>query len=62
MKGWVMAQNPNILDSDDFFKLLKDNNVSFYDDSKQLDSVEIEDEDEDEESYISGVYHSSDYD
>lgn len=62
IKGWVIPQNPNILDSDDFFKLLKDNNVSFYDDSKQLDSIEIEDENEDEESYVSGGYYSSVYD
>jgi hypothetical protein len=35
-KGWVNPANPNLLNDNLFFKLLKDNNIEFYDDTKQL--------------------------
>ena len=35
-KGWLNPADPNLLDNNLFFKLLKDNNNEFYDTSKQM--------------------------
>lgn len=35
-KGWLTPSEPNLLENNEYFKLLKDNDVEFYDSSKQL--------------------------
>jgi hypothetical protein len=62
IKGWLTSSNPNILDDNDYFSVLKDNDISFYDGNRQLVPIEIEDDsteiiDSDEsESYGSYIF------
>lgn len=76
VKGWVTPSDPDVLDENEYFSVLKDNEISFYDENKQLASIEIDEgssesdlnEDSSEpDSYESALYHPdfyyiSDYD
>jgi len=41
IKKWLEPSPNNLLDKNPFFKLLKDNNVTFYDVSQQLESIKL---------------------
>ncbi|MDY9926939.1 RNA-directed DNA polymerase [Methanosarcina sp.] len=53
MNDWLQSVDHNILDDDPYFKVMKDNEVNFYDQSKQITPVDIEDE---VEEYTDGNY------
>jgi hypothetical protein len=42
IKGWLTPNDINILDDDPYFKILKNNGVIFYDETKQLSPIEVQ--------------------
>lgn len=50
MQGWLRSNNNYIL-NDPFFSTLANNNVSFYDRSKQLELIDLSTDDDDDEFY-----------
>lgn len=46
LKEWLKPDDPNILDKNPYFKTLKENCVTFYDESKDATPVDIEEEEE----------------
>lgn len=49
-KGWLSPADPNLLDNNLFFKILKDKNVEFYKQNKQLKTFEPKDKEETQEN------------
>lgn len=41
IKGWLKPKDTTLLDKDPYFKILKNNGVIFYDDTKQLSPIEL---------------------
>ncbi|APH38223.1 RNA-directed DNA polymerase [Methanohalophilus halophilus] len=64
MKGWITPNDSGLLDNDDYFSVLKENDISFYDEDKQLTPIEIKDEEgnsDGDEPYGEYIYYSFDY-
>jgi len=60
IKNWITLPDSSPLDASPYFKILKDNNVFFYDETQQIKPLKLEELEgipyEEEESYVDNLY------